>query len=409
MKNYRQSYLKKWDEQVNCHKRKYFVEKYFIQNSREIFSLKGFLGSMKEDLLFIARQIYSVAKQVKVFGPIIRKEYGMPLYVQCYKLLYLTLIVRKNAQEFRKRLLFKTGSWKNVKRYDYGQTHTQIHLATRSFPGEIPVIDDKLRFYRYCKKKKIRTPEIIAVFSGGRQIYPTNTSFDLPFEDLFIKDRMGGRGVNAKKFMYHQNLYKDSDQKKYTKQELLKFIINYSHRCDLIIQKRVVNHALFKPFTSGALSTCRIVTVKSRDESCVNPLFAVLRMPCGNRDVDNYAQGGLISTIDISTGVLGRAVTYLPYQELFEFDKHPDSNQQITGTKLPMWNEILKFTIESHKNFSSLAVGWDVCAADDGFYLVEGNIRWGSTLYESPEQIPFRNTLYPVVYGELMAKYSRHA
>jgi len=405
MKQTHQVYLKKWDERIISRRRKYFFEESFSKRWEESFSFKLLWNKFISDVQFVFNQIYTVAKQLKVFGPIIRKEYGLPIYVQCFRLLYLTLVVRKNAQEFRKRLLFKTASWKNVKRYDYGQIDTQLRLATCSFAEEIPVIEDKFRFYIYCDKCRIPTPEITAVFSEGNQIYPINKGFDLPNEDLFIKERKGGKGVRAKNFKFKNDIYIDSDQKKYTKQQVLKFLIVESHRSDLIIQRKLVNHDDLKPFTTGALSTCRIVTVKGGDNGNIKPLFAVMRMPCGNKDVDNYAQGGLLSTIQIESGVLGRAVTYLPYKGKFEFDVHPDTNQLIKGSQVPAWKAMLEFTISSHKQFSSLTVGWDVCYSEKGIFLIEGNIRWGSSLYECPEQKPFRETQYPAVYETLISNY----
>ncbi len=406
MENSRQLALKKWVEQLNDRRRKYFFEKYLFKKSREPFSLNSFWNSFKNDVLFISRQIYIAAKQLKAFGPHIQKEYGVPFYVQFYRLLYLTLVVKSNAEQFRKRLLFKNSSWYYVKQYDYGQTHTQIQLARNSFPDEIAIIEDKFRFYKHCKNNEIKTPEVLAVFSNGKQIYPENRPFVLPSEDLFIKERMGGKGNHAKKFSYSQPFYGSANQEKYTKQELLKFVIDESQRYDLIVQRSLVNHDQQKPFTNGALSTCRIVTVKKPDQSDIFPLFTVLRMPCGSKDVDNYAQGGLLSTINIETGMLGRAVTYLPYKGRFEFDEHPDTHQKISGFRLPLWREMLEFAIESHKQFRSLAVGWDVCYSEKGIYLIEGNLRWGSSLYECPEQKPFRETCYPAVYDALISKYS---
>lgn len=402
-------YLKSWDERVNDKRRKYFFEKIFPDTSESPYSLKRFGNDLISDVRFVLRKIYAVAKQLKVFGPVIRKEYGVPLYIQLYRLLYLTLIVRKSALEFRKHLLFKPESWKNVNLYDYGQTHTQSLLASLSFPEEVQVIEDKFAFYTYCKSHHIQTPEIAAVYSIGKQIYPENKRFDVPREDLFIKERKGGKGSGARNFTFLNGAYIDSSQKKYSTEELLEFISGLSQKADLIVQKRLTNHHAIKPFSSGALSTCRIVTVKSLNNNAIRPLFAFMRMPCGGKDVDNYAQGGLLSTIDIETGTLGRAVTYIPYNGKFEFDEHPDTRQNIKGVSVPGWKEMLDFTIASHKKFKTLAVGWDVCYSEDGIYLVEGNITWGSTAaYESPEQKPFRDTNYPVIYEELMLKISSH-
>jgi len=398
--------LDKWDEQATSCRRKYFFEKRPVRESNEEIKSGVRWGSLRSDILFVFRKSYATAKQLKVFGPTIKKEYGLPLYQQLYRMIYLTLIVKVNIYQFRKRLLFKQESWNNVNAYDYGQTHTQVRLAKRSYPDEVPVIEDKFRFYKHCKKYRINTPEVLGVFCRGKQIYPENRSFDLLPEALFLKEKMGGKGVHAKKFTYHQSVYKDSNQKEYTKKELLKCIIDHSKEYDLIIQKCLENHDLLKPFTTGALSTCRIVTVKNRYETDIIPLFAVLRMPCGSKDVDNYAQGGLLSTINIDSGVLGKAVTYLPYKGRFEFDVHPYTNQKISGFRLPNWREILEFTIESHKQFKSLAVGWDVGYSEKGIYLIEGNLRWGSSLYECPEQQPFRETCYPEVYDALISKYS---
>jgi hypothetical protein len=90
--------------------------------------------------------------------------------------------------------------------------------------------------------------------------------------------------------------------------------------------------------------------------------------------VDNWTNGGLSVSIDLETGVLGRAASYPRSGKLEWFDHHPDSGAAITGQQIPGWadikREILSF---AEKVKFLLYIGWDIAVVNDGFVIIEGN------------------------------------
>jgi uncharacterized protein len=191
---------------------------------------------------------------------------------------------------------------------------------------------------------------------------------------LFVKPVVGRRGKGAERWDFVEGRYRSPAGENMGPDELINRFAERSRDTPLLVQQRLSNHKDLEPLNNSALSTVRILT-------CLNEagepeiIGAAMRMAIGNnRVVDNLHAGGIAAAVDLDTGALGSASNLGADCRLGWLDRHPDSGAQITGARLPMWDEVREFAIRTHMAFDDrLLVGWDIAITPDGPVLVEGN------------------------------------
>lgn len=396
-----------WDrfyQRVRKSCRTYFFEK-IVNEGLSRHTLFKLFGWIKNDLIILFTLSLSVILNIRKYGRVIRSEYSLSYVQQAMRLTYLTFYKRAHISHFRTRLLFKQRNWEKADEFIYTQHRVQKDLANRSSVDEEEVIDNKFKFYRYCKPKGISTPDVFLVFDQGKKIFE-NTSVGSLERDLFGKKCKGGKGMGARKFTFAGDHYTDLSGNAYSRDQMIDFFRKYSEKEGaVLIQPALTNHTSWKKFTSGGLATCRLVTGIRPDDSEIVPLFCCLKMPVGLSDVDNYAKGAIICSVDLNTGSMGRGVSLNPIEGKFEFTHHVDTGQKFEGSVLPHWQNLLDFTLEAHKQFRTIFVGWDVALTTKGCCLIEGNITWSSGSYEIPFQDSLKKTIYPELFERWMEKF----
>jgi hypothetical protein len=233
-------------------------------------------------------------------------------------------------------------------------------------------LNDKALFAEHCSRHQIRAAPILAVLRGGGvELRADRRELET---DLFVKPVFGRGGRGAERWDFSDGRYRSPTGADLRLDELIDLLIERSRDVPLLIQQRVLNHEDLEPLNNGALSTVRLLTClnEAREPELIG---AAMRMAIGsNRVVDNLHAGGIAAAVDLESGALGPASNLGADCSLGWMDRHPDSGAQITGTKLPMWNEVREFAIRTHKAFGDrLLVGWDIAITPDGPVLVEGN------------------------------------
>ena len=91
--------------------------------------------------------------------------------------------------------------------------------------------------------------------------------------------------------------------------------------------------------------------------------------------VDNISQGGVFSFVDIESGILQEVFKINPNKRILKLTAHPESNKQIAGKTLPLWDEIKTSILKTAEIIGPLIkiVGWDIVIRDDDFVILEGN------------------------------------
>lgn len=133
-------------------------------------------------------------------------------------------------------------------------------------------------------------------------------------------------------------------------------------------------------------NTIRMVCARNPGAEKPKLLAAVQRIGCRESiPVDNLSSGGLVSQIDLETGVLSPCIAKLGKMEnrMKPFACHPDTDAPIAGKVIPNWQtlkgEILSLTEKiPYLNF----IAWDVLLTEDGFCVIEGNASSGCGIFQ---------------------------
>ena len=171
-------------------------------------------------------------------------------------------------------------------------------------------------------------------------------------ESVFAKvlDEFGGHGISKlKDFSHPEALY---HQLKENKQYLIE---------DTIIQHDELNR--INPY---AVNNIRFATVVKDGEVYI--VTRTLRLNTGNDPV--ISSNDVMVNVDEEGNLISDAI-----DEMFDiYEKHPDTNAQIKGTKLPFIPEAEKMVKEAALKVPQIRyVGWDVAITPTGPVLIEGN------------------------------------
>ncbi|QIB64706.1 hypothetical protein G3T16_04180 [Kineobactrum salinum] len=146
-------------------------------------------------------------------------------------------------------------------------------------------------------------------------------------------------------------------------------------RPNSVISELQHQHRLIDEIFSNTLNTVR---VRTYIDPAVGKSFvgcAVLKLGSEKSyPVDNWHAGGLVSTIDLESGMLGRAAAKTKSDEFIWYDSHPDTGVQITGKVVPFWDEITELAnLATEAYGGTTSVGWDIAITPNGPVFIEGN------------------------------------
>jgi len=144
-----------------------------------------------------------------------------------------------------------------------------------------------------------------------------------------------------------------------------------------ILEESIENSDSLKRLAPGSLNTVRIVTLIDKDRK-LHILAALLRMGNGTAFTDNYHDGGMACTIDMSSGRLkGNAFG----MQCKEYVKHPYSGITFDGYQVNGFSECLNILKKiAFEEPEARYVGWDFAITPNGIDLIEGNIPPGEDI-----------------------------
>ena len=197
-------------------------------------------------------------------------------------------------------------------------------------------------------------------------LYPKNSSFEdfLTFckkHSSFISkidDGYGGTGVSLITVNEH-NL-----------NELFEQLKNENR----IIEEVIVQCKEFSSLHPQSVNTIRVLTCNL--DNNIKVYSAFLRIGSNGSLIDNLSNSGLCAPIDIDTGIVNSdALNFVGKKLQF----HPNTNIKFKGFKIPMWNEIISFSIEIAKKTPSLKIiGFDITInSNNEIIIIEANDKPG--------------------------------
>ena len=159
-------------------------------------------------------------------------------------------------------------------------------------------------------------------------------------------------------------------------------LYNYLIKKNLkLIEEVVIQCKKMNDLYPYSINTVRIITVNRYDEK-VKVVAAYQRIGNNGRIVDNYNGGGMVVPINEQTGI----IEYPAVDKLKNiYYKHPITNTDIVGFKIPMYKEAVNLAKKAAKVVKEIRyVGWDIAITDKGPVIIEGNEYPGHDIYQLP-------------------------
>lgn len=136
----------------------------------------------------------------------------------------------------------------------------------------------------------------------------------------------------------------------------------------VLIEECIIPHDCFASIYPDGVADLRVILYHEQ------VVMGMLRVPTAQSDGKaNLHQGGMGIGIDLNAGCMTEGYTTGVYHE-----KHPDSLAQITGVKIPFWDEIMELSLLTAKHFPLKYLGVDIVIDEvKGPLIMEVNVRPG--------------------------------
>lgn len=277
-----------------------------------------------------------------------------------------------------------------VSAFDFERHPSEAYLSqwqrekARKINGHQRIIhDDKLAFhYTLSPDYSDRLPELYGYFDDGTFVESPFVSYaagSFPacvdrLETVVVKPRDRSHGANVRVVETTQDGYAITGESRYVVDSPSALSRQFS---DGIVTAFVEQAAYAREIYPESANSIRIMTMIDPDTG--EPFIATASHRFGtaqSKPVDNAAQGGLSTGIDVDTGTL---------EETLQFSRdgtrtrryHPDTGTEIPGTRIPEWATIAAEIREMARYLAPLTpyIGWDVLVTDhDGsFRVLEAN------------------------------------
>ena len=197
-------------------------------------------------------------------------------------------------------------------------------------------------------------------------------------KQLFIKPFGVGKGEGVNILAFDGCEYY-IDTVKCSEKDLIRF---FEGRNDWFISEAMKQHEYADKIYDKTVNTIRIITLRDISTGEFKVFFAVQRI--GTSDtipVDNGSKGGLVSKIDLETGVLSEA-RCLHNKNVYKC--HPDSGAPIEGVFVPEWGRIKEEILVLANRMPYLQfIAWDVLITEQGeMSIIEGNSSSGVNIIQ---------------------------
>lgn len=213
---------------------------------------------------------------------------------------------------------------------------------------------------------------------GYTMIFHDKVVFNRIFKDYIGRDFIDIREVGFKGFKKFiegkenvfakkHNSFGGDGVEKITIDGDLKFIFNklYNNK-QYLIEDTLVQHDYLNEINPAAVNNVRLITLLKDGQVYV--IFKTLRINGGSEEVISCHD--IYMTLDDDGRVLGNVVD----DECNIYSKHPVTNFNFKGAKIPHMDKAIKLVKEAAKLVPEMRyVGWDVAITKKGAAIIEGN------------------------------------
>lgn len=228
------------------------------------------------------------------------------------------------------------------------------------------------RFGRTAEGKSLQNVQEFCEFVGN-----------LGVDKFVLKPISSGKGAGITVILGREgSAFISAGGERYTTTQLFERCLEgwkttYSHTSyGLLIQEYVEQHETLQRIQPHSLNTLRVITlINNRNE--VEILATMVKFGLGASAVDNLSKGGFAARVDeggiIQKAVLEESGSYEPVE------KHPTTNQQIEGVRLPYFDEAVALAVRGQLHIPQLrTLGWDIAITPKGPVIIETNVFWGN-------------------------------
>lgn len=254
------------------------------------------------------------------------------------------------------------------------------------------ILRDKYLFSKHMSKYKGLIPKLYASIHEGRIEYPNgkickdNLKFirELCEQNKFIvlKQMIGSSGDGLMFISLKESKFVVNEQE-FSYNQLKTLIDKLSY---YIVTEYIEQAEYSKRIYPRTTNTIRLLTMWDYNKN--KPFIAAAihkfgtsesypKDNCDRFTMNNYGIGGLCASIDIESGEMKKVSTFEDGKVLW-VSKHDETDEQITGVKIPHWNKITSRMLEICEDLSKTPyIGWDIVVTNNGFVILEGNSHSG--------------------------------
>ncbi len=248
-----------------------------------------------------------------------------------------------------------------------------------------PYVDDKLKTAKLLESSGLQSPKLyskIEKMSDTKNLHERLKGLN----DFVIKPARGSMGngitiVNELKWNQKESEthFLTSNKKSmdysafiYQVSSILSGLYSLNGQPDrVLIQQKLKVHPFFNDLIYKGVPDVRIILFKGV------PVMAMLRLPTLiSRGKGNLHQGAVGCGVELSSGKITKAI-----QRNRFIKKHPDTDQDFKGLKIPYWEESLRLAVNSAELVDIGYLGVDiVIQPDSGPIILEMNARPGLSI-----------------------------
>lgn len=262
-----------------------------------------------------------------------------------------------------------------------------VYMRPYNSPRAKRIADDKILTKKILARHGIPTAEVYKVIRNHKQLAAVNWE-DLP-KSFALKPNIGtggsgilifyGKKKNRLEWIQPDGSTMNVNQIQNHIGKILDGQFSMGNRKDTaIIEERVVNHPLLKPYSYKGIPDIRVIVFNKV------PIIAELRLPTyESGGKANLHAGGIGVGIDISTGITTVAIHRRGASILSDIydlidTTLDDQKLPLRGIQLPNWKEILQIAIKCQEVTGLGFLGADIALdRDKGPIVFELNARSG--------------------------------
>lgn len=328
--------------------------------------------------------ILEVLPSWKKYSQVAQEAFGTPALEQFRQCVRLALNDGPSPMGYYLAGIAEHHGGAEIDNYIHDQFHETLiefcRYAVERLHGVQRELNDKMAFEENCREFNLPCIETFLRIGANRSVTQVRAGAMARAKrvpSLFVKPAWGSQGRGTGRWDETDGSYVDATGKSVSDFDaLLQYLKSQAvaSGTDLLVQEAAVNSSGVRAFGGRALSTVRLVTLRTAD-GVIRPIQAGTRIAMkSNAVVDNYHAGGVYFHVDYRTGVIGQGTSMdFPDQPIY-LTNPPNSDTRLTDSVVEGWQQIRHLALTLHEKLTMHTIGgWDIALTDRGPVAVECN------------------------------------